>query len=167
MKNPKLKAKRPNKPTTSKNKPPAARKPPQKNQIVIAHLPAINQMPPLLSPANHHSLPNPPKNPDNNLNDRYVAGYATLAFSKQDETGEWYVAEKTIFWHNKIYRLKCCSNHCRDTPIHYIRQNPRLSLRWWYGGYNYNLGRRDPKQHSPRRSQMCPIWAKLRGVVKP
>lgn len=38
------------------------------------------------------------KKPDYNLNDRYVAGYITLAFSKQDETGEWYVAEEKQFF---------------------------------------------------------------------
>ncbi len=40
----------------------------------------------------------PTQKPDYNLNDRYVAGYATLAFSKQDETGEWYVAEEKQFF---------------------------------------------------------------------
>lgn len=40
----------------------------------------------------------PTKKPDYNLNDRYVAGYITLAFSKQDETGEWYIAEEKQFF---------------------------------------------------------------------
>ncbi len=40
----------------------------------------------------------PTKKPDYNLNDKYVASYVTLAFSKQDENGEWYVAEEKRFF---------------------------------------------------------------------
>lgn len=40
----------------------------------------------------------PTKKPDYNLNDRYVAGHVKMAFSKQDEAGEWYIAEEKQFF---------------------------------------------------------------------